>query len=52
MLTGRALLRRWRESLSPAQGAAHTSADAEEDDVFCSVSPVLQLFSCLSLRAE
>lgn len=29
--TGRAVLCRWRESLHPAQGALHTSADAEED---------------------
>lgn len=48
MHTGRAVLCRWRESLHPAQGALHTSADAEEDAVFCSVALVLQL-SCFLL---
>lgn len=45
MHAGRAVPRRWRESLSPAQGALHTSADVEEDAVFC-VAPSLLLSSC------
>lgn len=35
MHAGGAVPRRWRKSLSPAQGALHTSAEAEEDAVFC-----------------
>lgn len=42
--TDRAMTRRWRKLLSPAQGALHTSADAEEDAVVC-LAPWL-LFSC------
>lgn len=47
----RVALHRWREPLRPAQGALLTSADAEEDAVFGSVTVVLQLslFSPLSL---
>ncbi len=54
MHAGRAVPRRWRESLNPAQGALHTSADAEEDAVLCSVALVLQLSRCFpfSLRDE
>lgn len=39
----RVALHRWREPLLPAQGALLTSADAEEDAVFGSVTLVLQL---------
>lgn len=52
MHTVRVLPRRWRESLSPAQGALHTSADAEKDAVVCSVALVLQLFCFLLFLSE
>lgn len=54
MHAGRAVPRRWRKSLNPAQGALHTSADADEDAVFCSKTLVLQLSCCFpfSLRDE
>lgn len=53
----RAVPRRWKESLSPVQGALHTSSDAEEDAAFLSLvrdscSPVVLSLSVFLLEVS